>query len=472
VVIRQQQNGLHSLRFVAWIDHMTVADIDFYKDDLTAPEDKDLYTAIEVFTRISLPQTERTQEGYLLDFKAIWSDTALKAVAAFANTFGGLLVLGVSDKDGRADELVGIRSQRHELKTRVASMIASNISPSPSYEIRDVAFPDGSGRHLCIVRVRKGNHLYLLTKKGELPVYVRNENESIPADSARLQALLATRVAVSSPGNPDASQPAIFSQFLFVTEAQPVPEGMTVPTGYQPQRARSGTFLQIQLTPEEPQVVRLDLAIEQEFRLIVLKSYPELVDNVHDPSPHIGASLDDFRLRDWYQLNYRETLRDHEMGWGIDSSGSAYFVTQVRCKLQEKGQETEVWSLGDLITNLDCTIEAAHRFWNYLNYPGEAHVLAELRVEPLPLLERAGGFQAAYSSCFYQKASPRKRANALSTDSLTRAEKHGARAIAAVDLTYATRHSKRPEAVAILANQILRDLGYSARLDDLRSLFS
>jgi hypothetical protein len=72
---------------------MTVADIDFYKDDLTAPEDKDLYTAIEVFTRISLPQTERTQEGYLLDFKAIWSDTALKAVAAFANTFGGLLVL-------------------------------------------------------------------------------------------------------------------------------------------------------------------------------------------------------------------------------------------------------------------------------------------------------------------------------------------------------------------------------------------
>jgi len=135
------------------------------------------------------------------------------------------------------------------------------------------------------------------------------------------------------------------------------------------------------LTPEEQQVVRLDLAIEQEFRLIVLKSYPDIADNVHDPSPHIGASLDDFRLRDWYQLNYRETLRDHEMGWGIDSSGSVYFVTQIRCKLQEKGREVEAWSLADLITNLDCTIEAAHRLWSYLNYPGEAHVLAELRVE-------------------------------------------------------------------------------------------
>jgi hypothetical protein len=450
---------------------MTVADIDFYKDDLAAPEDKDLYTAIEIFLRITLPQTERTQEGYLLDFKASWSDTALKAVAAFANTFGGILVLGVSDKDGRADEIVGIPSQRHELKTRIASMIASNISPTPPYEIRDVAFSDGSGRHLCIVRVRKGNSLYLLTK-GESPVYVRNEDQSVPANSARLQALLATRVGVSSPGDTAASQSAVFSQFLYVTQAQPVPEGMTLPSGTQPQRARSGTFLQIQLTPDEPQVVRLDLAIEQEFRLIVLKSYPELADNVHDPSPHIGASLDDFRLRDWYQLNYRETLRDHEMGWGIDSSGSVYFVTQVRCKLQKKGQAAEVWSLADLITNLDCTIEAVHRFWNQLNYPGEAHVLAELRVEPLPLLERAGGFQAAYSSCFYERPSPRKRAKVLTADKLTRSVKHGARAIAAVDLTYATRHGNRPEAVAILANQILRDLGYSASLDDLRSLFS
>ena len=200
---------------------MTVADIDFYKDDLTAPEDKDLYMAIEVFTRISLPQNERTQEGYLLDFKAAWSDTALKAVAAFANTFGGILVLGVSDKEGRADEIVGIPSQRHELKTRIASMIASNISPTPPYEIRDVAFTDGSGRHLCIVRVRKSNSLYLFTK-GQSPVYVRNEDQSVPANSARLQALLATRAAVSSPADTAASQSAVFSQFFYVTQAQPV----------------------------------------------------------------------------------------------------------------------------------------------------------------------------------------------------------------------------------------------------------
>jgi hypothetical protein len=450
---------------------MTPTNIDFYKDNLTDPEDKDLYNAVELFARIGSPQAERTQEGYLLDFKAIWNDTALKSVAAFANTFGGLLIIGVSDKDGRADEIVGLVSKRHELKTQIASSIASNISPTPSYEIRDVAFPDSSGRHLCIVRVRKGNTLYFLTKKGEQPVYVRNENESIPADSARLQALLATRIPVSPAVDLEVSQSAIVSQFLFVTQEQPPRPGVILPAGYQVQRARSTTFLRIRLTPEETQLVRLDLAVEQEFRLIVLRTYPELSDNVSDSLHHFVASLVEFRQRDWYQLKYCETLRDHEMGWGIDSSGSVYFVTQARCKIRQRDQEAEVWSLGDVITNLDCTIETAHRFWNYMNYSGEARVLVELHIEPLPLLERTGGTLAAYASCFYERGSPRKRAKALTTDTMTRAQEHGARATAAVDLTYATRHGDRPEAVAILANQLLRDLGYSASLSDLRSLF-
>ena len=167
-------------------------DVDLYKDDLSRFGDPELFAAVEAFTKVNQAPTDRTQEGYLVDFKASWSDSSLRAVAAFANTFGGLLVVGVSDKDGRADQIVGIPSPRQELKTTIASSIASNISPTPPYEIRDVAFPSDASRHLCIVRVRKGNGLYLLTKKGDQPVYIRNEDESRPADAARLQALLAT----------------------------------------------------------------------------------------------------------------------------------------------------------------------------------------------------------------------------------------------------------------------------------------
>ena len=46
----------------------------------------------------------------------------------------------MSEKDGRADALSGIVSRRKELKTGIASAITSNISPTPPYEIRLVAF--------------------------------------------------------------------------------------------------------------------------------------------------------------------------------------------------------------------------------------------------------------------------------------------------------------------------------------------
>src|SRR5947209_16849501 len=110
--------------------------VDLYKDDLFGIADPDIYSAVEAFTRVAFPPTDRTQEGYLLDFKANWSDSALKTVAAFANTFGGILIVGVSESGGRADALVGIIAGRQELKTSIASGIASNISPTPPYEIR------------------------------------------------------------------------------------------------------------------------------------------------------------------------------------------------------------------------------------------------------------------------------------------------------------------------------------------------
>jgi hypothetical protein len=249
---------------------MAPADIDLYKDDLITPADQDLYAAIELFIRMTSPQTERTQEGYLLDFKATWSDSSLRAVAAFANTFGGLLIVGVSDKDGRADEIVGIASKRQELKTSIASAIASNISPTPPYDLRDVAFPEGSGRHLCIVRVRKGNHLYLLTKKGDQPIgpymWVMKMRAVLPTPRACNHCWRHMRFTPTRPPNRQYSAFSPFPQHLYVTQAQALLPRQSLPAGYELQRMRSATLLQIRLIPEEPQEVRLDLMVEQESR--------------------------------------------------------------------------------------------------------------------------------------------------------------------------------------------------------------
>lgn len=421
---------------------------DLYKDNLSAISDAELFTAVEEFTGVSLPQTDRTQENYLLDFKESWSDSALRTVAAFANTFGGLLIIGVSETGGRANQVVGVATQRHDIKTGIASAIASNISPTPPYEIRDIAFPDGSGKHLCLVRVRKGTGLYLLTKKNEQPVYVRNEDESRPADAARLQALLATRVSGGTSGYAPVSDPIGF----YVSQLN-----VANPSG---QRARSATFLQLQITPEEPQTARLDVAVEDQLKAIIRTTYPGIA----------AAAFSEVRSRYWYQITYLDEFADYEMRWGITDGGTLHFITQIRTTMQKGNDHTPAWSLSDLMTNLDCTIEAAHQLWDYLEYTGEGRVFAALQVETLPLLERSHGTHSVYAFGHYERDGPRRRARPLSKSALTHADKPGSRGNAIADLTYTSRAGSHAESVALLTNQLLRDLGHATRLGDLKAL--
>lgn len=132
---------------------------------------------------------------------------------------------------------------------------------------------------------------------GESPVYVRNENESIPADAARLQALLSIRQVATqaSLSVADIEHTRCFLNFCIETLLIAI---------------RGGS--QMRLIPKERPPVRLDLAIEQELRLCVRRSYPEIADNLRDPSPQLGASLTEFRLRDCFQSSYREILRDYD----------------------------------------------------------------------------------------------------------------------------------------------------------------
>ena len=123
---------------------------DLYRVDLRSIPGNDLYQLICQFTRIDRPIGDRPREGYLLDFKEDLSDRFLRSVAAFANTFGGLLIVGLTEADGRPDSLVGV-TVHGELKTQVASMIASNLFPCPSFDIAECALPIDPERKLCVV---------------------------------------------------------------------------------------------------------------------------------------------------------------------------------------------------------------------------------------------------------------------------------------------------------------------------------
>jgi predicted HTH transcriptional regulator len=79
--------------------------VDLFTDNLNALKNEELFAVIGEFCSV------QPSEGWRHDYAEQWGDSALQKVAAFANTFGGLLIIGV--KKGKHDtecQLVGVNS--------------------------------------------------------------------------------------------------------------------------------------------------------------------------------------------------------------------------------------------------------------------------------------------------------------------------------------------------------------------------
>ena len=153
-----------------------------FTEDLTTATPSDLEQAITQLAQSGI------EEKFRLDFKETWEpEKQCPDIAGMANSYGGLLVLGVSNDRQR---LPGIAPPKHsDLKTQISSIIATRISPVPVFEVHTCPAPGSTTTLLVLIRIapQPRLHLYL---KGEKPVYVRSEDKTVPASAAQLQALL------------------------------------------------------------------------------------------------------------------------------------------------------------------------------------------------------------------------------------------------------------------------------------------
>lgn len=85
----------------------------------------------------------RLQESETLELKGAWTDRALADLAAFANTQGGTLILGVED-DGR---VVGVQADDQEVQ-RLANLITSRLGITPSIRVEEM-----EGKAVIVIRV-------------------------------------------------------------------------------------------------------------------------------------------------------------------------------------------------------------------------------------------------------------------------------------------------------------------------------
>jgi hypothetical protein len=437
--------------------------IDLYKDDLNKVEGKVLYSALLSFMRLDAPPSDRPPEGWQLDFKREWSDyRALQAVAGFANTFGGILIIGI-DPDPTDPSRPGKVVQTnvtHEVKLQIASNIASNISPIPPYEIAECSDPADPLKRIWIVQVRQGTHLHLLTKKDSRspnPVYVRNESGNLPADAARLRGLITERIeALRSPSDEKQRVQALRAE-LFVLRSSAVPGQ---------QKVRSDTSLRLSLVPKHRLSLWLDKSIESRLSEVVRTEFPKTA--TLDWHVNKIADATEIVARDSYELRIRHDDIDYERRWRIKSSGDFGFVSQTE-RPSPSGQR--LWSLHDVVLEIACALKSAAAYWKKIDYSGEVVLVAEVAVIGLTLFQKTG-YPHGYASIFYTNDS------SISSQLISGEVAGAANAVTLAELESNTveLQTSLPEIIANVLNQIVRCLGYSTRIgtmeDEIKHLLS
>ncbi len=119
-------------------------------------------------------------ESPMIEYKETWAKSIARGVAALANTYGGLVLVGVTD-DRR------VTGVEEDVIKRVADHCSTKIEPPWVPEIIPVPLDENSDRFVLVLRVPPDHPYRPLLVEGV--AYVRHQNTTYPADWQRLRDL-------------------------------------------------------------------------------------------------------------------------------------------------------------------------------------------------------------------------------------------------------------------------------------------
>lgn len=424
--------------------------LNLFTDDFTSCQPLELQQAI-----LALAQSE-VEEKFRLEFKETWnSDEQCPDIAAFANSYGGLLIVGVTN-DRQGFPGIPVPPKSH-LNTRLASIIATRVSPVPIFEVHTCPAPANTGQALALIRVspQPKLHLYL---RGDRPVYVRNEDQTIPARATDLQALL-DRLRNAEAGGRQPINPSVdIAPDFYVSKATNLSATFAERQDVN-KRRKSETFCRVTAIPERLLQVGLDVTLEQRFRHSIYSLYPSLAQRL---SVDLGTSIAkrEDRAGSWYRYHHLDLERDHEGVWAFNSAGTIQYICEASGRLGTGA--ADLWSVVDFFVNLDGTLRLTHEMWTSLGYFAAGRFVVQLSVPKLvPIVN-----DTHYQQLFYETSLliPRDAARELYANyeaPIGRSE---------LLLTYDGRTSQRTETLVTVGNQVLRDLRFGVDVAALRGV--
>lgn len=131
---------------------------------------------------------EQIRENISLDYKEAVDSGIAKTIAAMANTWGGLIIIGVEDADSKPKlPIKGIEFKEH-LHEQINNIILGNITPPVFPEIQ-VCSSDDDKIALAVIRVPQSNTTPHVIR-GNTKVYIRTDTSNEPEELATIDRVL------------------------------------------------------------------------------------------------------------------------------------------------------------------------------------------------------------------------------------------------------------------------------------------
>ncbi|MEW6214609.1 MAG: RNA-binding domain-containing protein [Nitrospirota bacterium] len=312
-------------------------------DDLT-------FNDILHFTGILRPEIERPQENVRLDFNEEIPDDLGDVITAFANTYGGLVIIGVKADKSKQNipvEIPAIQG-KPDIKSTIVNKILSTVYPRPPFSL-GVAMHDDKPDHVVVViRVDESRitpHMYIAGHKNKISIRVGDENRY--ASLQQIESLFERRDRLASK---DFVTGRLDDLWIFWK----LDDG---------DESRSGNYHKVALMPFDDLNIRLDRNSEVQFEKLIRTKFKK------------DKSLDaDHRHARYYQIEARNKDVDYHRIWRLYSSGVIEFISQIG-----KGTPRQE-NLGDMIIDTIFTIEVYKTLVNEKSYFGRTYLQHEISI--------------------------------------------------------------------------------------------
>jgi hypothetical protein len=220
---------------------------------------------VDEFLGLSQPEDKRLPESSQIDYKQEFPPDLGDDVAALANTYGGLIFLGIKSDKNRNNVPVqwdGVQLGS-DPSVRVSSRILSTVRPRPEFDIGLVGSTNGS---IVIIRVKEGSYPPYEYEQGasvRIPIRVNDRNKQ--ASVRDIEAMIERRNATKQTSQRAMENLQLDTLVAYRVESSP---------GGGTREVRDDRVHKMLLVPNRPTRWRLDVKFERQFERWIQGAYP------------------------------------------------------------------------------------------------------------------------------------------------------------------------------------------------------